>query len=177
MNRPTLELADIIRAAGNSFSAPYFRFSALGSESAAPSAPALCHSGGRTVARSPTLASSALPFFLPVMLSAASSVASSWPETRLPQAGTRLPWVASPLAEEKAFRAFLRSLFCQDWMVYAKPPFGGPPHVLQYLARYTHQAAISNHRLVASQTIRSSFVGRTAGSAVRSWVSEYMMWR
>jgi hypothetical protein len=54
-----------------------------------------------------------------------------------------------PLAREKAFAAFLRSLFCEDWVVYAKPPFGGPEHVLQYLARYTHRVAISNHRLLA----------------------------
>ena len=33
-------------------------------------------------------------------------------------------------------------------MVYAKPPFGSPAHVLHYLARYTHRVAISNHRLV-----------------------------
>src|SRR5439155_659389 len=36
----------------------------------------------------------------------------------------------------------------QDWVVYAKPPFGGPEHVLQYLARYTNRVAISNHRLI-----------------------------
>jgi len=52
------------------------------------------------------------------------------------------------LAEEKAFRSFLRSLFRHDWVVYAKPPFGGPEHVLHYLARYTHRVAISNHRIV-----------------------------
>ena len=34
-------------------------------------------------------------------------------------------------------------------MVYAKPPFGGPEHVLRYLARYTHRVAISNHRLIS----------------------------
>ena len=33
--------------------------------------------------------------------------------------------------------------------MYAKPPFGGPEHVLHYLARYTHRVAISNHRLLA----------------------------
>ena len=54
-----------------------------------------------------------------------------------------------PLAKEKAFAAFLRTLFRQDWVVYAKPPFGGPEHVLQYLARYTHRVAISNHRLLS----------------------------
>jgi hypothetical protein len=52
------------------------------------------------------------------------------------------------LAPEKAFSAFLGTLFRQDWVVYAKRPFGGPEHVLHYLARYTHRVAISNHRLV-----------------------------
>jgi hypothetical protein len=59
-----------------------------------------------------------------------------------------LPGTLKPLVQEKVFRSFLRSLFRQDWVVYAKPPFGGPEHVLQYLARYTHRVAISNHRLV-----------------------------
>jgi hypothetical protein len=53
-----------------------------------------------------------------------------------------------PLANEKAFHAFLRTLFREDWVVYAKRPFGGPEHVLHYLARYTHRVAISNHRIV-----------------------------
>jgi putative transposase/transposase-like zinc-binding protein len=52
------------------------------------------------------------------------------------------------LADEKAFPSFLRSLFRHDWVVYAKRPFGGPEHVLHYLARYTHRVAISNHRIV-----------------------------
>lgn len=54
-----------------------------------------------------------------------------------------------PLANPKAFGSFLRTLFRNDWVVYAKPPFGGPEHVLQYLARYTHRVAISNHRLLS----------------------------
>jgi hypothetical protein len=58
------------------------------------------------------------------------------------------PGGLQPLAQETAFRSFLRSLFRQDWVVYAKPPFGGPQHVLHYLARYTHRVAISNHRIV-----------------------------
>jgi putative transposase len=37
----------------------------------------------------------------------------------------------------------------RDWVVYAKPPFGGPEHVLEYQARYTHRVAISNHRLLS----------------------------
>jgi hypothetical protein len=59
------------------------------------------------------------------------------------------PGSLQPLAGEKAFHAFLRPLFRQDWVVYAKRPFCGPEHVLHYLARYTHRVAISNHRLVS----------------------------
>jgi hypothetical protein len=43
----------------------------------------------------------------------------------------------------------LRKLFRSDWVVYAKPPFGGAEHALRYLGCYTHRVAISNHRLVA----------------------------
>jgi hypothetical protein len=53
-----------------------------------------------------------------------------------------------PLSNEKAFAAFLRTLYREEWVVYAKRPFGGSQHVLQYLARYTHRVAISNHRIV-----------------------------
>ena len=53
------------------------------------------------------------------------------------------------MADPKCFAAFLRTLFRQDWVVYAKPAFGGPEQVLRYLGRYTHRIAISNHRLVA----------------------------
>jgi Putative transposase/Transposase zinc-binding domain len=55
------------------------------------------------------------------------------------------------------FARFVRQLYRQDWVVYAKPPFGGPEHVLNYLARYTHRVAISNHRLVAFEDDRVSF--------------------
>jgi hypothetical protein len=54
-----------------------------------------------------------------------------------------------PLAEPETFAAWLRPLFREDWVVYAKRPFGGPEHVLHYLGRYTHRVAISNHRLVS----------------------------
>jgi hypothetical protein len=53
------------------------------------------------------------------------------------------------LAKPKIFAAWLRPLHRQDWVVYLKPPFGGPEYVLQYLGRYTHRVAISNHRLVS----------------------------
>jgi hypothetical protein len=57
------------------------------------------------------------------------------------------PGSLKAISTDKAFRTFLRPLFRQDWVVYAKPPFGGPER-LQYLARYTHRVAISNHRLL-----------------------------
>jgi Putative transposase len=53
------------------------------------------------------------------------------------------------LAESAAFASWLTPLCHKDWVVYAKPPFGGPAQVLKYLARYTHRVAISNARLVA----------------------------
>jgi len=53
------------------------------------------------------------------------------------------------LAQPKTFAAWLRPLFRKDWVAYAKRPFGGPEYVLQYLGRYTHRVAISNHRLVS----------------------------
>jgi len=52
------------------------------------------------------------------------------------------------LSNAEAFNDFVRTLFREDWVVYSKQPFGGPEHVLHYLARYTHRVAISNHRLL-----------------------------
>jgi hypothetical protein len=68
-----------------------------------------------------------------------------------------LPGNLQSLADKKAFHAFLRTLHRQQWIVYAKPPFGGPNHVLNYLARYTHRVAISNHRLVALSNGKVTF--------------------
>jgi predicted Zn-ribbon and HTH transcriptional regulator len=61
------------------------------------------------------------------------------------------------LASPDAFSNLLWELGQKDWVVYAKPPFGGAEHVLNYLARYTHRVAISNHRLVAFENDRVSF--------------------
>lgn len=52
------------------------------------------------------------------------------------------------LAAPKAFARLLEACRDTEWVVYAKPPFGGPRTVLDYLARYTHRIAISNHRLL-----------------------------
>jgi Putative transposase/Transposase zinc-binding domain len=59
--------------------------------------------------------------------------------------------------DPQMFEAWLTSLSAKDWVVYAKPPFGGPERVLKYLARYTHRVAISNHRLESLQDGRVTF--------------------
>ena len=46
-------------------------------------------------------------------------------------------------------KTLIESLFEKPWVVYAKRPFGGPKHVIEYLGRYTHKVAISNHRITA----------------------------
>jgi len=61
------------------------------------------------------------------------------------------------LAQPKIFAAWLRPLHRQDWVVYLKRPFCGPEYVLQYLGRYTHRVAISNHRLVSFQDGQVTF--------------------
>jgi hypothetical protein len=55
----------------------------------------------------------------------------------------------APLAGPQAFNDRMRALRQSPFVVYAKPPFGGPARVLTYLARYTHRTAIANSRLVA----------------------------
>jgi hypothetical protein len=64
------------------------------------------------------------------------------------------------LVDPEAFGRFLRRNRQQEWVVYAKPPFGGPTQVLDYLGRYTHRVAISNHRLVTFQDGKVTFQWR-----------------
>ncbi len=61
------------------------------------------------------------------------------------------------LAHPFRFQDFLSSLYQKKWVVYAKPPFGGPEQVLRYLARYTHRVAISNGRLLSLEDGRVRF--------------------
>jgi hypothetical protein len=55
---------------------------------------------------------------------------------------------SAALAEDEGWTTFLGQLQERDWVVYAKPPWGGPEQVLKYLSRYTHRVAISKARLV-----------------------------
>jgi hypothetical protein len=54
-----------------------------------------------------------------------------------------------PLRARRAFLRHVAQARQTEWVVYAKPPFAGPDHVLRYVARYTHRVAISNNRLLA----------------------------
>jgi len=56
-------------------------------------------------------------------------------------------------------RSLISGLFQKEWVVYAKRPFSGPEHVVEYLGRYTHKIALSNHRLTAvdEQTVTFSY--------------------
>jgi hypothetical protein len=61
------------------------------------------------------------------------------------------------LAQSGNWSQWLLALRCRDWVVYAKPPFGGPQQVLKYLARYTHRVAISNQRLLSFENDQVTF--------------------
>jgi hypothetical protein len=111
-------------------------------------------------------------FFLPVKVlrqvfrgKLIAGLREAWAQGRLDFPGT-----LAALAPEQAFRAWLRSLHRQPWVVYAKAPFGSPTHVLHYLARYTHRVAISNHRLVAvtDDTVSFRWKDYRHGSQIRT---------
>ncbi len=63
----------------------------------------------------------------------------------------------APLANARAFAAFLGPLRRKKWFVYTKEPFAGPKAVLAYLSRYTHRVAISNRRLIAADKTGVTF--------------------
>ena len=52
------------------------------------------------------------------------------------------------LTEKHIFQSFIDKLYKKEWIVYCRPPFGSAEYVLEYLGRYTHRVAISNHRIV-----------------------------
>jgi hypothetical protein len=54
--------------------------------------------------------------------------------------------------EKSVYKAWKNELYSKNWVIYAKRPFGGPKQVIEYLGRYTHKVAISNHRIKAADT-------------------------
>lgn len=63
-------------------------------------------------------------------------------------------------------RCFYDSLFAKNWIVYAKRPFGSPKSVVEYLGRYSHKVAISNHRLksIDDKTVTISYKDYKTGA-------------
>jgi hypothetical protein len=68
------------------------------------------------------------------------------------------------LAQPRLFRNWIRQLYAPRWVVYCKPPFGGPDQLLRYPGAYTHRVAISNHRLVSFQDAQITFRWRDSAN-------------
>jgi len=79
-----------------------------------------------------------------------------------------------PLAQPATFEALCQKAGHLKWVVYAKPPFGGPEQVFKYLARYTHRVAISNRRLVSLADNRVTFEWKdySAGNQTKTMTLE-----
>jgi hypothetical protein len=72
----------------------------------------------------------------------------------------KFPAKTAQLSCPTAFGKLVTQLEKQDWIVYAKRPFAGPKQVLDYLGRYTHRVAISNHRIESMQDNKVTFTYR-----------------
>ncbi|MEA1877688.1 MAG: IS91 family transposase [Bacteroidota bacterium] len=62
-----------------------------------------------------------------------------------------LPGDLNRFAVVDEFEAWIDELVDRDWVTYSKPPFAGPEQVIEYVSRYTHRVAISNHRILSSE--------------------------
>jgi hypothetical protein len=74
------------------------------------------------------------------------------------------------LSTPRAFHSLLGALRRTEWVVYSKPPFGGPEHVLKYLARDGHRVAIYNGRLLSLDNRQVRFRCRNSRHNNRSSV-------
>jgi hypothetical protein len=70
----------------------------------------------------------------------------------------------------EGFAQLRDQLYAKEWVVYAKAPFAGPAHVLDYVGRYTHRVAIANHRLldVRDGWVRFAYHNRRQGNRVQT---------
>ena len=92
----------------------------------------------------------------------------------LAQAGSTgaLPLAEGPpaLGTPEDFAQLRAQLYTKEWVVYAKAPFAGPAHVLDYVGRYTHRVAIANHRIldVRDGWVRFAYRNRRQGNRVQT---------
>jgi hypothetical protein len=82
----------------------------------------------------------------------------------------RFSGTLAALSQPRAFHSLIHTLRSKEWVVYSKPPFGGPEHVLKYLARYTHRVAIANGRLLSLDSGHVRFRWRDSKHHNRSGV-------
>lgn len=70
-------------------------------------------------------------------------------------------------AEDKS--KTLKAIRYKKWNVYAKAPFGSPARVVEYLGRYTHKIAITQHRILEVTTthVRFSYKDYADGSKTK----------
>ena len=82
----------------------------------------------------------------------------------------QFPGATAPLAEVPAFQQRIQPLKKKRWIVYAKRPFASPATVLDYLARYTHRVAISNHRIqtVGPDGVSFLYRDRKSGDSLKT---------
>ena len=67
------------------------------------------------------------------------------------------------MGDKREFQKMLDQLYRKQWVLYCKPPFRSPKQLLEYLGRYTHRVAISNHRLVKVEQGKVTFRWRDYG--------------
>jgi hypothetical protein len=82
------------------------------------------------------------------------------------------------LADPAVFSRLVDRLYRKDWVVYEKPPFGGPEQTIRYLGRYTHRVGISNARLVAfdnGQVTFSTKHGRTVTVPAETFIGRFLL--
>ena len=147
-----------------------------------------CGAGG-TVTAPPRWVACRPGFFLPVRVLSRVFRGKYLTFVRQAQAAGRLAFHGdlAALTDAAAFAAWLCEQYRRDWVVYAKPPFGGPEQVLKYLARYTHRVALSNRRLLRLAGDRVAFTAKdyaaggrrrvvrlTADEFLRRWVQHVL---
>ena len=59
------------------------------------------------------------------------------------------PGISAPYRTQQGFQQLKDALYSNKWVVSVREPIKRPEYVLEYLGRYTHRVAISNHRIVS----------------------------
>jgi predicted RNA-binding Zn-ribbon protein involved in translation (DUF1610 family) len=102
-----------------------------------------------------------------------AGVQKAYDEGRLEFGGT-----CAKIEERAAFARWMKTLYRNNWVVYAKPPFGGPEQVFNYIGRYTHRVGLSNRRLCSfdeSGVCFSTKNGKTVTVAPTEFIRRFLL--